>query len=186
MVDLVQLIISGTATGAIYALCALGFTLLWQASGTINFAQGEFVMLPAFMMLFFINTAGLPLWLAFLLTCLVAMLLLGYTFKRVIVDPLIRHGVIPMVIATLGLSIGVKQLTKADVTAQAIPFPNPFPDGLLALGALKVSCSDVGTLLLAGLIVIGLQIFLNRTLTARAMHAVAQNTHAAQVLRTDV
>src|SRR4029077_14243522 len=53
MADFLQLIISGTATGAIYALCALGFPLLWQASGTINFAQGEFVMLPAFMMLFF-------------------------------------------------------------------------------------------------------------------------------------
>ena len=103
MGDFLQLIISGTATGAIYALAALGFTLLWQASGTINFAQGEFVMLPAFVMLFFINTAGLPLWLAFLLTCAVAMLLLGYGFKRAIVDPLIRHGVIPLVIATLGL-----------------------------------------------------------------------------------
>src|SRR6202022_4817354 len=92
MVDLVQLIISGTAPGAIYALCALGFTLLGQASGTINFAQGEFVMVPAFLMLFFINTAGLPLWLAFLLTCLVAMILLGYTFKRAMVHPLFPPG----------------------------------------------------------------------------------------------
>src|SRR5213594_2476508 len=168
MADFLQLIISGTATGAIYALCALGFTLLWQASGTINFAQGEFVMLPAFMMLFFINTAGLPLWLAFLLTCLVAMLLLGYTFKRVIVDPLIRHGVIPM------------------VTAQAMPFNSPFPDGLLALGDFKVSYADIGTLLMAGLIVIGLQLFLNRTVTGRAMQAVAQNTDAAKVLGINV
>ena len=48
MTDFLQLLISGTATGAIYALAALGFTLLWQASGTINFAQGEFVMVPAF------------------------------------------------------------------------------------------------------------------------------------------
>ena len=48
MGDLIQLVVSGTATGAIYALAALGFTLLWQAAGTINFAQGEFVMLPAF------------------------------------------------------------------------------------------------------------------------------------------
>ena len=47
----------GTATGAIYALAALGFTLLWQAAGVINFAQGEFVMLPAFAMLFFIAAA---------------------------------------------------------------------------------------------------------------------------------
>src|ERR1700693_371060 len=182
MVDLLQLIISGTATGAIYALCALGSSLLWQASGTINFAQGEFVMVPAFVMLFFINTAGLPLWLAFLLTCLVAMVLLGYTFKRVIVDPLIRHGVIPLVIATLGLSIGVKQLVKAGVTAQAMPFESPFPGGLLALGALKVSYMDVGTLVLAGLIVISLQMFLNRTVTGRAMQAVAPKTDSHRAL----
>src|SRR5689334_12033063 len=103
MGDLIQLIVSGTATGAIYALAALGFTLLWQASGTINFAQGEFVMLPAFSILFFLGV-GAPLWLAFLLACLVAALLLGLSFKKIIVDPLIRHGVIPLVIATLGLS----------------------------------------------------------------------------------
>ena len=186
MVDLLQLIISGTATGAIYALCALGFTLLWQASGTINFAQGEFVMVPAFLMLFFLNVAGLPLWLAFLATCTVAMILLGYAFKRTMVDPLIRHGVIPLVIATLGLSIGVKQLVKAGVTAQAHPFNSIFPDGLLALGALKVSYMDVGTLALAGIIVISLQMFLNRTVTGRAMQAVAQNTDAAMVLGIDV
>ena len=186
MADFLQLVISGTATGAIYALAALGFTLLWQASNTINFAQGEFVMLPAFIMLFFITTAGLPLWLAFLLTCAVAMLLLGYTFKLAIVDPLIRHGVIPLVIATLGLSIGVKQLVKAGVTAQALPFPNPFPDGLLALGDFKVSYADVGTLVVAGAIVIGLQMFLNRTVTGRAMQAVAQNTDAAKVLGINV
>ena len=186
MADFLQLIISGTATGAIYALAALGFTLLWQASNTINFAQGEFVMIPAFVMLFFITTAGTPLWLAFLLTCVVAMVLLGYTFKLAIVDPLIRHGVIPLVIATLGLSIGVKALVKAGVTAQALPFPNPFPDGLLALGDLKVSYADVGTLVIAGAIVIGLQMFLNRTVTGRAMQAVAQNTDAAKVLGINV
>ena len=185
MADFLQLIISGTATGAIYALCALGFTLLWQASNTINIAQGEFVMIPAFVMLFFLGF-GAPMWLAFLLACVVAMLLLGYTFKRVIVDPLIRHGVIPLVIATLGLSIGVKQLTKAGVTAQAMPFNSPFPDGLLALGDFKVSYADVGTLLLAGLIVVGLQMFLNRTVTGRAMQAVAQNTDAAKVLGINV
>jgi branched-chain amino acid transport system permease protein len=78
-------------TGAIYALAALGFTLLWQAAGVINFAQGEFVMLPAFTMLFFV-AVGAPLWLAFLLACAAAMLVLGVGFKRVIVDPLIRQA----------------------------------------------------------------------------------------------
>jgi len=182
--DFVQLIVSGTATGAIYALAALGFTLLWQAAGVINFAQGEFVMLPAFAMLFFV-AAGAPLWLSFLLTCAVAMAVLGYGFKRVIVDPLIRHGVIPLVIATLGLSIAVKNAVRG-YSAQAYPFASPFPDGQLALAGVNVSYADIGTLVLAGAIVIGLQAFLSKTVTGRAMQAVAQNTEAAKVLGINV
>ena len=60
MSDFLQLVVSGTAVGAIYALAALGFTLLWQASGTINFAQGEFVMVPAFITLLRLGW-GMPL-----------------------------------------------------------------------------------------------------------------------------
>jgi len=185
MSDFLQLIISGTATGAIYALAALGFTLLWQASGTINFAQGEFVMVPAIVTLVAMSY-GLPLWLAFLLACAASMLLLGLGFKRLVVDPLIRHGTIPLVIATLGLSIGVKNLVKSSFSAEAYPFPNLFPSTLFSVGDLKVSVYDIGTLLLAGAIVLGLQAFLNRTLTGRAMQAVAQNTEAATVLGIDV
>ena len=185
MGDLIQLLLSGTATGAIYALAALGFTLLWQASGTINFAQGEFVMLPAFVILAFLGV-GAPLWVAFLLACAVAMLFLGYGFKRAIVDPLIKHGVIPLVIATLGLSIGLKQLAKIVWGAEAHPFPSPFPAGQFSVLGTNVSWADLGTLLLAGLIVFGLQMFLNKTVTGRAMQACAQNTDAAKVLGIDV
>jgi len=183
--DLIQLVVSGIATGAIYALAALGFTLLWQAAGVINFAQGEFVMLPAFAMLFFV-AVGAPLWLAFLLACAAAMLVLGVGFKRVIVDPLIRHGVIPLVIATLGLSIGLKSAVKAGYSAEAHPFTSPFPAGQFALAGVNISYADVGTLLMAGAIVIGLQSFLNKTITGRAMQAVAQNTDAARVLGINV
>ena len=186
MADLLQLIVSGIASGAIYALAALGFTLLWQAAGVINFAQGEFVMVPAFVMLFFLAVAGAPLWIAFLLACAASMLLLGVGFKYAIVNPLIRHGVIPLVIATLGLSIGIKQLVKAGYSAQAFPFPSPFPSGQWSFGGAAVSYADIGTLALAALIVVGLQTFLNRTVTGRAMQAVAQNTDAARVLGIDV
>ncbi len=185
MGELIQLIVSGVATGAIYALAALGFTLLWQAAGVINFAQGEFVMLPAFAMLLVV-ALGAPLWLAFLLACAAAMLVLGIGFKRVIVDPLIRHGVIPLVIATLGLSIGLKSAVKAGYSAEAHAFASPFPAGQFAVAGVNVSYADVGTLLMAGAIVIGLQTFLNKTVTGRAMQAVAQNTDAARVLGIDV
>ena len=185
MGDLVQLIVSGTATGAIYALAALGFTLLWQAAGVINFAQGEFVMLPAFAMLFGI-AFGMPLWLAFLVACALAAIVLGYGFKRGIADPLIRHGVIPLVIASLGLSIAVKSIVRAGYSAEAHPLPSPFPSGLLSIAGVTVSYADIGTLVLAGAIVVGLQAFLNRTVTGRAMQAVAQNTESARVLGIDV
>jgi len=185
MGDFVQLVVSGTATGAIYALAALGFTLLWQAAGVINFAQGEFVMLPAFCMLFFM-ALGAPLWLSFLVTCAVASVVLGAGFKRLIVDPLIKHGVIPLVIATLGLSIAVKSAVRAGYSAEAHPFPSPFPAGQLSLAGINVSYADIGTLVLAGAIVIGLQAFINKTVTGRAMQAVAQNTEAAKVLGIDV
>ena len=185
MSDLIQLLVSGTATGAIYALAALGFTLLWQAAGVINFAQGEFVMLPAFSMLFFLAN-GAPLWLAFILTCIIAMVILGYGFKRMIVDPLIKHGVIPLVIATLGLSIATKSIVRAGYSAEAHPFPSPFPDGQMSLLGINVSFADIGTLVIAGVIVISLQAFLNKTVTGRAMQAVAQNTEAAKVLGINV
>src|SRR4249920_2166042 len=97
MTDFLQLLFSGMATGAIYGLAALGFTLLWQASGMINFAQGEFVMLPAFAMLGFASL-GAPLLASFVLTCVVAVIGLGWVFKRAIADPLLRHGLMPVVV----------------------------------------------------------------------------------------
>jgi branched-chain amino acid transport system permease protein len=185
MGDFIQLVVSGVATGAIYALTALGFTLLWQAAGVINFAQGEFVMLPAFAMLVGLSF-GLPLWLAFLVACGVSMLVLGVAYKRIIVDPLIRHGVIPLVIATLGLSIAAKSIVRAGYSAQPFPFPSPFPAGQFGVAGVTFSYADIGTLVFAGVIVVGLQAFLNRTVTGRAMQAVAQNTDAARVLGIDV
>lgn len=184
MNEFIQLIVSGTATGAIYALAALGFTLLWQASGTINFAQGDFVMLPAFTMLFFMFL-GAPLWLAFLATCAASMLVLGAGFKKLIVDPLIRHGVIPLVIATLGVSMALKTSVRAGYSAEAHQFPAVFPAGQFSIAGVAVSWADLGTLAIAAIIVVGLQMFVTRTLTGRAMQAVAQNTEAARVLGID-
>ena len=185
MSDFLQLFFSGLATGAIYGLAALGFTLLWQASGTINFAQGEFVMLPAFMILAF-QAAGLPLLASFLLACLGAVALLGWTFKRAIVDPLFKYGMMPIVVATIGLSIALRNGVRAGYSAEAHPFPSLFADTLYSVAGVAVSLSDVGTFLLALALVLATQAFITRTVTGRAMQAVAQNTESASVLGIDV
>jgi len=185
MTDFLQLLISGMATGGIYALAALGFTLLWQASGTINFAQGEFVMLPAFVMLGF-GFVGAPLPLAFVLTCGVAIVVLGWAFKRGIADPLLKFGLMPVVVATIGLAIAARNGIRAGYSAEAHPFPGLFADRLFTVAGVNVTLADVGTLAIALALVLGTQAFLSLTVTGRAMQAVAQNTESATVLGIDV
>lgn len=185
MTDFIQLLLSGMATGAIYGLAALGFTLLWQASGTINFAQGEFVMLPAFCLLLF-AALGAPFGLAFVFTALCAAFLLGWCFKRGLVDPLLRHGLMPIVVATIGLSIALRNGVRAGYSAEAHPFPSLFGEQLFRVAGVTVSLADLGTFAVALGLVLATQAFLTRTVTGRAMQAVAQNTESATVLGINV
>jgi len=185
MTDFLQLFFSGLATGSIYALAALGFTLLWQASGTINFAQGEFVMLPAFMLLGFM-ALGAPLLVSFVLTVLLAVLLLGWVFKRGVVDPLFKYGMMPIVVATIGLSIALRNGVRAGYSAEAHPFPSLFADKVFNILGVTITLQDIGTFALALMIVMATQAFLAKTITGRAMQAVAQNTESAAVLGINV
>src|ERR1700709_2382092 len=123
MASFIQLLVSGLATGAIYALIAIGFTLLWQTSQTINFAQGEFVMAPAFFMLAAVNL-GLPFWAGILVGLAFSLLVLGVLFKKLLVDPMLKHGVLPLAIATMALSIFIKEGVKDLFSAEAQPFPS--------------------------------------------------------------
>ena len=185
MTDFLQLLFSGMATGAIYGLAALGFTLLWQASGTINFAQGEFVMLPAFMMLAFLSF-GAPLAVSFMCSVLLAVIVLGWVFKRGIVDPLFKFGMMPIVVATIGFSIVMRNGMRAGYSAEAHPFPSLFADKLYNVAGVTVTLSDIGTFVLALALVFSTQAFMTKTVTGRAMQAVAQNTESAAVLGINV
>ena len=185
MTDFFQLFFSGLATGSIYALAALGFTLLWQASGTINFAQGEFVMLPAFMMLGFL-AAGFPLVLSFVGSCVLSVIVLGWLFKRGVVDPLFKYGMMPIVVATIGLSIAMRNAVRAGYSAEPQPFPNLFPDEVYNIAGVTISATDIGTFVFAMALVLATQAFLVKTVTGRAMQAVAQNTESASVLGINV
>jgi branched-chain amino acid transport system permease protein len=185
MTDFLQLFFSGLATGSIYALAALGFTLLWQASGTINFAQGEFVMLPAFMMLGFLS-AGFPLVLSFVGSCVLSVIVLGWLFKRGVVDPLFKYGMMPIVVATIGLSIAMRNAVRAGYSAEPQPFPNLFPDEVYNIAGVTISATDIGTFVFAMALVVVTQAFLAKTVTGRAMQAVAQNTESASVLGINV
>ena len=185
MTDFLQLLFSGLATGAIYALVALGFTLLWQASGTINFAQGEFVMVPAIVMVIALHM-GVQIIPAFIMACVFSTVVLGWAFKRGLVDPLFKHGMMPIVVATIGLSFVLRNGVRAGYSAEPQPFPQIFPDDIYNIGGVILSATDVGTVVVAGLLIWAAQAFLSKTVTGRAMQAVAQNTESATVLGINV
>jgi branched-chain amino acid transport system permease protein len=186
MTDFLQLVVAGLATGAIYALAAIGFTLLWQTSQTINFAQGEFVMLPAFFALAGMTWFGLPFSLAACMAIVISILTLGILFKTVIVDPLIKTGVLPLVISTIALGLFVKDGVKDVYSAEAHPFPTLVPDVLLSFGGVKLSLAQIGVIGVALTTIVLLGAFLTRTRTGRQMQATAQNRTVARILGINV
>ncbi len=186
MIDFVQLVVSGLATGAIYALVAIGFALLWQTSNAVNFAQGEFVMLPAFVVLALIKAFDLPLWLAAAIALVVAVVIMGGLFKRAIVDAILPQGAMTLAIATIGLAVAMKNGVRAGYSAEAHPFPALFPVEPIRILGVGFSLADIGALVLAGVAIGGLSLFLAHTLAGRQMQAAAQNRDAALSLGIDV
>ena len=187
MEQFLQVLLSGLATGSIYALAAIGFTLLWQAAQTVNFAQGEFVMLPAFFVLIGMNL-GLPFWLAMVFGLVVSVFVLGYLFKRVIVEPMKRHGHggLPLIIATMALAILLRESVKELYGAEAQPYPELVSSQTISIGGAAVSATDIFDLAIALAVVPLLTLFLNRTRTGRAMQATAQNPAVAEILGVDI
>jgi branched-chain amino acid transport system permease protein len=181
MASFIQLLVSGLATGAIYALVAVGFSLLWQTSQTINFAQGEFVMLPAFFILAAMN-AGAPFWLAVLIGIALSVVVLGWLFKVVIVDPMLKYGVLPLVISTIALSLFLKEAAKDFYSAQAQPFPTLVPATDLEVFGAVVSTQSLAVLLVAIVTVLALHLLLHKTRLGRSMQATAQNPTLARIL----
>src|SRR6185369_729090 len=105
--QITQFIISGLATGAIYALIGLSFSIIYNSTGIINFAQGEFVMLGGMLTLFFLVLLKLPIWVA--IPCAVlASTLAGILFERLAIRPLRQPTPINLVIITIGGSILIR------------------------------------------------------------------------------
>ena len=186
MGDFVQLTIAGVSIGAIYSMAAIGFVLLWQTSNTINFAQGEFVVLPAFAMVLFFVILRFPFVAAMLATVIVSTLLLGVGVKELLVTRLLKMGVLPLVIATIGLSLLIRYSLQQFWTPLALPFPAIFSREPIRLGTVIVSLEEIGNILFAAAVIGALQLFITRTKLGRAMQAVAQNRALASVLGINV
>lgn len=181
MPEILQLLVAGLATGAVYALAAIGFTLLWQTSNTINFAQGEFVMVPAFIVLLALNI-GLPFPAAILVGIAASLLVLGFLFKQTVVDRTSGHGALPLAISTIALGLLIKEGAKDFAGAAALPFPPLGGTSSLAIGDALLPVHGLIAVVVAAAAIAGLQAFLDRTPLGRSIQATAQNPAVARVL----
>jgi branched-chain amino acid transport system permease protein len=183
--QLIQYLFTGLTLGSIYALVALGFTMIYNATGIINLAQGEFVMLGGLIMVFFTMILKFPLFLGFFLTILVVTLL-GMIFERLAIHPLRDASLITLIIITLAGSIlfrgGAMFLWGKDPYALP-PFMQSSP--VHFLGA-TIQWQIFWILAITILVVIGVNFFFNRTLTGKAMTACAFNALAARLVGINV
>jgi branched-chain amino acid transport system permease protein len=170
-----QLLVQGLAVGSVYSLVALGFVLIYKASGVINFAQGELLMLGAYACLAFMVQAQLPFWVALGLTILV-MALVALILERLVLRPLIGEPVISIIMATIGLAAVFKAATAAAWGTQLKSFPAIFPDVPVKLGEIVISQVYIWTFCTAMLLMVAFGLFFKFTRLGIAMRATA-NSH---------
>jgi branched-chain amino acid transport system permease protein len=178
-----QFLSSGLTVGAVYALVALGFTLIYTASDVVNFAQGEFVMLGGMVTVFLIAT-GLPLPLAALLAVLVTVLV-GLALHALAIRPARGASAVTLIIITIGASIALRGLAQVLFGKEfhKLPaFSGENPVAVLGATILPQSFWVMGG---AAVIVVLLWALINRTLTGKALVATAQNRLAARLVGID-
>jgi branched-chain amino acid transport system permease protein len=181
-----QLLIKGLSLGAIYAMISIGFSLLWQTSRTINFAQGEFVTLPAFLMVLFYIVLHVPFIPALILTILLSAFLLGFLMKKTLVEALIERGVLPLVVATIAVSFLIRDSLVVFGTPRPLRFPSMISQKPLLFAGAVFSSLDLWNILLAIVMIYALHLFIKKTKLGKALQAVAQNREVAGILGINV
>nr|CAD6603362.1 branched-chain amino acid ABC transporter permease [Rhizobium sp. Khangiran2] len=180
MSELLQFLFSGVTVGAVYALVALGFTLIYNASDVVNFAQGEFVMLGG-MITWFAYAAGLPLPLAALIA-IVATAALGIAINKLAIEPARGAPVVSLIIITIGASIFIQGGAQLIFDKQIHTFPAFSGDEPLRIGGATILPQSLWVIGGALVIFAGLWVFFTRTLLGRAVLATSNNRLAAQLV----
>jgi branched-chain amino acid transport system permease protein len=180
MAEFLQFLFSGVTVGAVYALVALGFTLIYNASDVVNFAQGEFVMLGG-MTTFFAYSAGMPLPLA-ALVAIISTALLGIAMYKLAIEPARGAPVVSLIIITIGASIFIQGAAQLVYDKQIHAFPAFSGDDPLHIGGATILPQSLWVIGGAIVVFIGLWIFFTKTLLGRAVLATSNNRAAAQLV----
>ena len=180
MSELLQFTFSGVTVGAVYALVALGFVIVYNASDVVNFAQGEFVMLGG-MSTVFLYDAGVPLLpaavAAVLITCAI-----GVALNKLAIEPARGASVVTLIIITIGASIFLRGTAQIVFDKQIHRFPSFSGDDPFVIAGATILPQSLWVVFGAAAIFAGLYIFFTRSLTGKAVLATANNRLAARLV----
>lgn len=180
LVQLLQSLFSGLTVGAIYALAALGFTLIYNASNVINFAQGEFMMLGGILAIFFLGI-GLPL-LPALALAIVLPAAVGVLIEKLAIEPIKDAGHEPLIIVTIGVSLVIRGLVHVWQGTGTFNLPAFSGDTPIEIWGATLLPQSLWVLAVTACAVAALWYFFNRTLQGKAMLATSINRHAAEMV----
>ncbi|HBV54134.1 MAG TPA: branched-chain amino acid ABC transporter permease [Rhodobacteraceae bacterium] len=178
--EVLQLLISGLANGCVYGLVALGFVLIYKATEAVNFSQGDFMMLGAFVTLGFVNPEymGLPFWVALPLVFLV-MGLFGYLLDLIVLRAVFGQSQVAVIILTIAIGFVIRFSVGLIWGHEPQSLHSPLALGDVRLGSLVLGLADVAVIITTFVMTVLLWQFFQRTKIGLAMQAASQNQMAA-------
>ena len=176
-----QLVFSGVSIGCVYALVALGFVLIYRATNVVNFAQGDFAMIAAFLLVVLVVENHVPYWLSIVLV-LAVMLVFGVIFELALYYPLRNRGFIPVIISTLGASIFLENGALRLFGAAPRRLPALFPNGGLHWLGVFFDSQYLAIVGFTVALVVIQFVFFERTLLGKKLQATSQDKDMARLL----
>ena len=180
MQDFLQQVVSGIATGGIFASLALALVLIYNSMGLVNFAQGEMAMLATFAALTLIQR-GVDYWIALPVTIVLAFVG-GVVIQRVVIRPVERAPVLTLVIVTLGLATLINGLAGFLFGYVPRSFPSPFSVQTVSILGAFASYQDLGVIVVSAIVLVLMYLLLQRTPIGLAMRAAAHQPEASRLL----
>jgi len=180
LAEFLQFLFSGITVGATYALAALGFTLIYNASNVINFAQGEFIMLGGMLAVFF-SQGGMPLPLALVLAIALPALV-GILVDKLAIEPVKGAESVTLIIITIGASLVIRGLVQVWLGKNSFNLPAFSGDAPLHFLGATLMPQSLWVLGVTALVVLALWYFFKRTLHGKAMLATSHNRLAAELV----
>ncbi len=176
----IQQIVSGLATGSIYAALALALVMIYEATDVVNFAQGEMAMFATYICWTMLN-AGMPYWAAFFLTLAIAFSG-GVLIERVVIRPVENAPILAIVIVTIGLLVIFNSMAGWIYSYIQKPFPSPFPKEPLRVGGIVFGAHDLGQIGVTLVMLLCIWMFFRFTPLGLAMRAAAQNPVSSRLV----